>query len=41
MAKLYKGKYQAKLEIPGGREGSNEKPCMGEVWMFSGATQFN
>ena len=38
IAKIYRGKYEAKLEIPGGREGSNEKPSMGEVWIFSGTT---
>ena len=27
--KIYKGKYEAKLEIPGGREGSNEKTFHG------------
>lgn len=29
-AKIYKGKYEAKLEIPGEREGLNEKTFHGE-----------
>ena len=29
--KIYRGKYAAKLEIPGGRKGSSEKPSMGEA----------
>ena len=40
-AKIYKGDYEAKMEIPGGREGSNEKPSIGEVWIFSGTTHFH
>ena len=34
----WKGKYEAKLEIPGGVGGQTKKPSMGEVWIFSGPT---
>ena len=42
-AKLLEGKYEAKLEFPGGCGGvgvQNEKPSVGGVWIFSGTTQF-
>ena len=38
-AKIFKEKYEAKLEIPGGR-GSNQKNLLWEVWIFSGTTQW-
>ena len=38
LTKIYKGKYKAKLEIPGGIQ--MKKPSMGEVWLFSGATPY-
>ena len=37
-AKLCKGKYEAKLEIPGGGGGwedMNRRTILGEVWIFS------
>jgi len=39
-AKIFKGKYQAKLEFPnGGGEGvQSEKPFLREVRIFSGTT---
>ena len=38
-AQIYKGKYEAILEIPGGGTNSNgKKNSMGEGWIFSGAT---
>ena len=36
-AKIYKGKYEAELEIPGGWGVQMKKPSIGEVWIFSGA----
>ena len=38
-AKLFKGMYGAKLEIPGWWGVQTKKPSMGEVWIFSGTTQ--
>ena len=38
-AKIYKGKYEAYLEIPGGREGSNQNTFRGGgIWIFFGTT---
>ena len=31
---IYKGKYKAKLEFPGGGRVQEKKPSMGEVWIF-------
>ena len=40
-AKIFKRKYEAKLEFPGGWGGvQSEKPSMGKVWIFSGTTQY-
>ena len=39
-AKILKGKYEAKLEILGGRRGVQTKiSSVGEVWILSGTTQ--
>jgi len=39
MAKMLKGKYEAKLGISGGVGwGSKKKPSLREVWIFSGTT---
>jgi len=38
-AKIFKGKYEPKLEFPEGWEVQNKKPSVGEVWIFSGTTQ--
>ena len=37
--KMFKVKYEAKLEIPGGRGGSNQNTFLGELWILSGTTQ--
>ena len=37
--KNFKGRYEAKLEFPEGCGGSNQKPSVGGVWIFSGTTQ--
>ena len=39
-AKIFKGKYEAKLEFLEGWEGSNQKTFHEGVWIFSGTTQF-
>ena len=36
--KFFKGRCEAKLEIPGG-VGKTKNPSVGEVWIFSGTTQ--
>ena len=37
-AKIFKELYDPKLEFPGGG-GSNQKPYVGGVWIYSGTTQ--
>ena len=37
--KIFKGKYEPKLEFPGGGEFKPKKPSLGGVWIFSGTTQ--
>ena len=42
-AKNFKGKYEAKLQIPGRRKGrrvQSRKPSMVEVWIFFGTTPY-
>lgn len=42
-AKNFKGKYEAKLQIPGRRKGRRvqlRKPSMVEVWIFFGTTPY-
>ena len=43
-AKIFKEKYEAKLEFPEGRGGGeglqSKKPSSGEAWIFSGTTQY-
>ena len=42
-AKTFKGKYEAKLQIPGRRKGrrvQSRKPSMVEVWIFFGTTPY-
>ena len=39
----FKGKYEAKLQIPGRRKGrrvQSRKPSMVEVWIFFGTTPY-
>ena len=38
---ILEGKYEAKLEFPGGGGGGvqNKKPSVGGVWIFSGTVQ--
>ena len=38
-AKLFKGKYEAKLEFLGGEGVQTKKPSVVEVWIYSGTTQ--
>ena len=38
-AKIYKGKYEAQLQIPGGGRFQMRKPSLTEVWISSGTTQ--
>ena len=41
-AKIFKGKYEPKLEFPegwGGGVKTKQKPSVGGVWIFSGTTQ--
>ena len=38
IAKIYKRKYEAKLEIPGGGGGRTKEPPLKEVWIFLGTT---
>ena len=39
-ANIFKGKYETKLEFPGGWGVQiKKKPCEGGVWLFSGTTQ--
>ena len=35
-AKIFKGKYEAKLEFPEGAGKGAETPSVGEVWIFFG-----
>jgi len=37
-AKLFNRKYEAELEVRGGRA-QTKKPSVGRVWIFSGTTQ--
>jgi len=39
-AKIFKGKYEVKPEFPEGWRVQSKKPSMGEVWIFSGTTQY-
>jgi len=39
-AKIFKEKYAAKLEFPKGWGVQSKKPSLGEVWIFSGTTQW-
>ena len=40
-AKIFKGKFEPKLEFPEGLGGGfkAKKPSMGGIWIFSGTTQ--
>jgi len=41
-AKIFRGKYEAKLEFPEGQGRSNQKPSMGVgEWIFFGTIQHN
>ena len=40
-AKILKGKYEAYLEFPEGWGVQSKKPSVGEVWIFSGTTQYS
>jgi len=35
---MFKGKYEPKLEFPGGGGSNQKKPFVGGVWIFSGTT---
>ena len=38
IAQIFKRKYEAKLEIPGGGRVQTKEPSLGEVWIFFGTT---
>ena len=38
---VFKRKYEAILEIPGGRRAQTKEPSLGEVWILSGTAHFN
>ena len=39
--KTFKGKYEAKLGFPERCRGSNQKPFVGGVWIFSGTMRYH
>ena len=41
LAQIFKRKYEAKLELPGGRRVQVKEPSLGEVWIFFGTTRCN
>ena len=41
ITQVFKRKYEAKLEIPGGRRVQSKEPSLGEVWILFGTTHFN
>ena len=41
IAQVFKRKYEAKLEIPGGGRLQSKEPSLGEVWIFFGTTHYN
>ena len=38
---VFKRKYEAKVEIPGGKRVQTKEPSLGEVWILFGTTHFN
>jgi len=38
--KMFKGKYEPKLEFPKGWGSNQKNPSVGRVWIFSGTTQW-
>ena len=38
IAQIFKRKYEANLEIPGGGRVQTKEPSLGEVWIFFGTT---
>ena len=41
ITQVFKRKYEAILEIPGGRRVQTKEPSLGEVWILFGTTHFN
>ena len=41
ITQVFKRKYEAILEIPGGRRVQSKEPSLGEVWILFGTTHFN
>ena len=41
ITQVVKRKYEAILEIPGGRRVQSKEPSLGEVWILFGTTHFN
>ena len=41
ITRAFKIKYEAILEIPGGRRVQSKEPSLGEVWILFGTTHFN
>ena len=41
IAQIVKRKYEAKLEIPGGKRVETKEPSLGEVWIFFGTTHYS
>ena len=41
ITQVFKRKYDAILEIPGGRRVQSKEPSFGEVWILFGTTHFN
>ena len=41
ITQVFKRKYEAILEIPGGRGVQSKEPSLGEVWILFGTTHFN
>ena len=40
ITQVFKRKYEAILEIPGGRRVQSKEPSLGEVWILFGTTHF-
>ena len=38
IAQIFKRKYEAKLEVSGGRRVQTKEPSLGEVWIVFGTT---
>ena len=41
ITQVFKRKYEAILEIPGGRRVQSKETSLGEVWILFGTTHFN